>query len=451
MKMPRSIHGRMLALSAVTTVVALIVAFMVLGGVLGRFATDNVDRRLNDRLRLMGALVRTDGTIDRALLDRPNVETAFAADAAWRIDTPGGSIGGAALPGLAVRGDRDANLPLGAIGRSRHRRGPALRDGPTPFEAQLRDGTRVHGLSDTIRSEAGPVRIAVAVPRWQIDAPLRGAMWPLIAMLAAVAAILTTATLVQLRIGLRPLRALRDRTADIRTGRACDVPEDQPDELRPLAIELNALVRDNNAALATARASAANLAHALKTPVATLALDLAGDPRARQVARIDATIRHHLSRARNAAVDWRTVTPLRPAIDDLVATVRALHRGSGIAIVADLPDIAVAIDAADLTELAGNLIDNAARHARSIVRVSAERAGAAITLSIADDGPGIPPDDRARATAPGVRLDERGDGHGFGLAITRDLAALYGGTLTLDEAPGGGLLASITLPVAASG
>ncbi|MBD8677657.1 sensor histidine kinase [Sphingomonas sp. CFBP 13720] len=450
--MPRSIHGRMLALSAVTTLVALIVAFMVLGGVLGRFATDNVDRRLNDRLRLMGALVRTDGTIDRALLDRPNVETAFAADAAWRIDAPGGSIEGAALPGLAVRGDGRANLPFGPIGRSRHRRGPALRDGPTPFEAQLRDGTRVHGLSETIRSEAGPVRIAVAVPRWQIDAPLRGAMWPLIAMLAAVAALLTTATLVQLRIGLRPLRALRDRTADIRTGRARDVPEGQPDELRPLAIELNALVRDNNAALATARASAANLAHALKTPVATLALDLAGDPRARQVARIDATIRHHLSRARNATVDRRSFTPLRPAIDDLVATVGALHRGSGIAIVAaDLPDMAVAIDAADLTELAGNLIDNAARHARSIVRVSAERADGTVTLSISDDGPGIPLVDRARATAPGVRLDERGDGHGFGLSIARDLAALYGSALTLDEAPGGGLLASVTLPVAASG
>ena len=50
-------------------------------------------------------------------------------------------------------------------------------------------------------------------------------------------------------------------------------------------------------------------------------------------------------------------------------------------------------------------------------------------------------------TFAGVRLDEREDGHGFGLAIARELAALYGGVLVLDDAPGGGLSASVTLPI----
>ncbi len=108
------------------------------------------------------------------------------------------------------------------------------------------------------------------------------------------------------------------------------------------------------------------------------------------------------------------------------------------------------VDAADLDELAGNLIDNAARHARSSVVVAAGRVGSFVELRVTDDGPGIPAADRARATDPGVRLDERGDGHGFGLAIVRDLATLYGGRLRLSEADGGGLVAAVTLPVSAA-
>ena len=451
MRLPRSIHGRMLALSVATTLVALPVAGVAIGGVLEHFVTRNIDARLSDKLRLAGAVVRADGSIDKALLERASVETAIGADTAWRIETPSETIGGATLPGLVVWSDLDGTMPIGPQRAPPPRPGPPADIGVQPFEGRLADGTQVHGLRDTIPTTAGDVRIAVAIPRWQIDQPLRGAMLPLLATLAIVALVLAIATLVQLRLGLRPLRALRARVTAVREGRAADVPEDQPEELRPLAVELNALVRDNAAALETARASAANLAHALKTPVATLALDLADDPRRRQVERIDATIRHHLSRARGGAVDRRAATALKPALQALVGVVRALHRGGGVAVETDLAELTVAVDAADLDELAGNLIDNAARHARSRVRVAAVRDGAMVRLSVVDDGPGIPAADRARATDPGVRLDECGDGHGFGLAIVRDLAALYGGRLTLGEADGGGLVAAVTLPISAAG
>lgn len=427
MRLPRSIHRRMLALSVATTLVALPVAGVAIGGVLERFVTHGVDERLADRLRLLGAVVRGDGTVDRALLARPEMVAAFGTGAVWTIDAPGGSHGTAMLP-VAVPP-----------------RGPHPRRGPDgmPFDTELADGTRMHGLMIV---RPGPVRLAVAVPRREIERPLRRAMLPLLATLAIVALLLAMATLVQVRLGLRPLRVLRDRVAAVRAGAAETVPEDQPDELRPLAVELNALMRDTGAALATARASAANLAHALKTPVATLAIELGDDPRGRQVARIDATIRHHLARARGDTVDRRAATALRPAVTGLVAAVAALHRDRGLAVTATVPEVSVAVDAADLDELAGNLIDNAARHARSAVSVAAARDGAMVVLSVIDDGPGIPAADRARATDPGVRLDERGDGHGFGLAIVRDLATLYGGRLTLGEADGGGLIAAVTLP-----
>ena len=435
MTLPRSIHGRMLALSVATTLVALPVAGFSIGHVLGRFVTHGVDERLADRLQLLGAVVRADGSVDRELLARPGVEEAFGRGGKWTIDAPGGAFG-------------SEMLPIAVPAPPRPHRAPA--PGGMPFDTELADGTPVHGLIQIRESSAGPVRLGVAVPRREIDEPLRGAMLPLLATLAIVALVLAAATLVQLRLGLRPLRLLRERVAAVRAGAAAEVPEDQPEELKPLAVELNALVRDNDAALASARASAANLAHALKTPVATLALDLAGDPRRAQVERIDATIRHHLSRARGGAVDRRAATALKPAVEALVGVVRALHRGGAVTVEAELVDVVVAVDAADLDELAGNLIDNAARHARSKVVVAALRDGAKVRLSVTDDGPGIPAADRARATDPGVRLDERGDGHGFGLAIVRDLAALYGGRLELGEADSGGLVAAVTLPVSAA-
>ncbi|MEH3039964.1 MAG: HAMP domain-containing sensor histidine kinase [Sphingomonas paucimobilis] len=426
----------MLALSVATTLVALPAAGYSIAHVLERFVTHGVDERLADRLQLLGAAVRDDGSVDRELLARPGVEEAFGRGGKWTIDAPGGAFGSAMLP-IAVPAPPGPH-PLRA------------REG-IPFDTELDDGTPMHGLIQIRESRAGPVRLGVAVPRRAIEQPLRGAMLPLLATLAIVALVLAVATLVQLRLGLRPLRSLRARVAAVREGVAADLPEDQPEELRPLAVELNALVRDNAAALAAARASAANLAHALKTPVATLALDLSDDPRGGQVRRIDATIRHHLSRARGGVVDRRAATALKPAVEALVEVVRALHRGGGVAVEAELAELSVAVDAADLDELAGNLIDNAASHARSLVRVEAVRDGAMVRLSVTDDGPGIPAADRARATDPGVRLDERGDGHGFGLAIVRDLAALYGGRLELGEADGGGLVAAVTLPVSAAG
>lgn len=429
----------MLALSVATTLVALPVAGFAIGGVLDHFVTRNIDARLGDRLRLLRAVVRPDGTIDRVLLDRSDLATAIGADAVWRIDTPGGTVG-AGLPPLATL--RTPGPPVEA------ERGPPRGRGPgfgAPFDLTLPDATQVHGL--VLDLPEG--RVAVAVSRREIEQPLRGAMLPLLLTLAIVALVLAVATLVQLRLGLRPLRVLRDRVAAVRAGAAAEVPEDQPEELRPLAAELNALVRDTAAALATARGSAANLAHALKTPVATLAIELGDDPRAAQVARIDATIRHHLARARGGAVDRRAATALKPAVEGLVAVVAALHRDRGLVVTADVPDLSVAVDAADLDELAGNLIDNAARHARSRVTVTAVREGGFAVLRVGDDGPGIAEADRVRATDPGVRLDERGDGHGFGLAIVRDLATLYGGRLELGEADGGGLVATVSLPVTA--
>ena len=200
------------------------------------------------------------------------------------------------------------------------------------------DGTDAMGRGvHARRLVIGGVTLFAAAPRTVIARPLRDALVPLLVAMAILGGLLATATWIQLRLGLQPLERMRAQVAAIRAGAATRLDEDQPTELQGLAVELNALADDRRSALATARQSAANLAHALKTPVATLALSLRDEPaKAAQVARIDATIRHHLSRARAGAADVRASTPIVAAVVDMVEVVGRLHAASGLTIATDI-------------------------------------------------------------------------------------------------------------------
>jgi signal transduction histidine kinase len=116
------------------------------------------------------------------------------------------------------------------------------------------------------------------------------------------------------------------------------------------------------------------------------------------------------------------------------------------------PDLTVAIDREDLLELMGNLLDNAFKWARGRVRLSAAAAGGAFTLTVDDDGPGCPPEELARLTQRGVRIDEAAAGHGIGLAVVRDVVEQYGGTLSFGRSEQlGGFSARVSLPVTHTG
>lgn len=443
--LPTSLFGRMLVLSLLASLAALIIAGVAISRVLERFVTSGIDARLSDRLVALESAVRPDGMLDRAQLGR--LTARIAPNEPWRIELPGSTVSGGgeviqiAEPHRRRPPPRPADDPAGLAHPDRPR------DDALPFEGRVARGERIHGLTTTITTSAGEARVLVAVPRDEIDRPVLAALAPLGASLVILGFALGGAALLQLRLGLRPLRTLQRAVEDIRHGRATRVPEEVPDELAPLARELNALALDNAAALDSARASAANLAHALKTPIATLGLQLAGDAAAQvQLARIDVTLRHHLGRARIAVTDRRATTMLGPALADLTDTIAALHAGRVTILLEVDQGLAVAMAAQDLDELAGNLIDNAARYATHQVAVTAAAADRRVLLTVADDGPGIPAEERARVTAPGVRLDERSGGHGFGLAIVREIAELHGGTLTLDDAPAGGLRARVSLP-----
>jgi signal transduction histidine kinase len=167
-------------------------------------------------------------------------------------------------------------------------------------------------------------------------------------------------------------------------------------------------------------------------------------------------VAHHLERARIAArlTVIGTVTEVAPALEALRRTMEKIHRDRGIAIgIKADGEARFRGERQDLEEMAGNLVDNACKWAASQVFIevlveqpSEPGGGRMLRIIVDDDGRGLSVAERAQVSRRGQRLDESKPGSGLGLSIVVDLAALYGGGLSLGNAPIGGLRAELVLP-----
>jgi signal transduction histidine kinase len=274
---------------------------------------------------------------------------------------------------------------------------------------------------------------------------------------------LVLTTIFQVRFGLAPLKRISDSIADIRSGRAERLEGEFPVEIAPLARETNALIDANRAIVERSRTHVGNLAHAIKTPLSVLVNEASartGDPFAAKVLEQADVMRdqvaHHLERARIAArvTIIGTVTEVEPVIAALRRTMEKIHRDRDITIHCQVSDGAkFRGERQDLEEMVGNLVDNACKWAEGRVFIEAmvERDSGAdptplLHIVVDDDGRGLSAAERAQVARRGQRLDESKPGSGLGLSIVVDLAALYGGGLTLGNAPIGGLRAELVLP-----
>ena len=304
----------------------------------------------------------------------------------------------------------------------------------------------------------------------------------LLLALAALLGLLGLAAAAQVWFGLAPLRAMRQSLADLNAGTTDRLGGNLPAEVQPLVDDFNRALQRLDDGLVSARTQAGNLAHALKTPLAVLrqAADAAVQPGAalpatgpasdmpvppeqalhqlaaqvhEQVTRAQQHIDWHLRRARAAAhagAHQRASCELQPVLQGLMRVMDKLHASRALDMALhtapDLP-ATVAVEAQDLHDMLGNLLDNACQWARSEVRVGIEADGPAhLCVVVEDDGPGIPAALRTQMLERGARLDETTPGSGLGLAIVTELAGLYGGALTLAESPLGGLCARLRLP-----
>ncbi|BCG82404.1 sensor histidine kinase [Mesorhizobium sp. 113-3-3] len=279
----------------------------------------------------------------------------------------------------------------------------------------------------------------------------------LVPALVVLAASLMVAFFIQITVGLAPLESLRVAVRNVIAQRAARLDVTAPSEVQPLADEINRLLDAQQKALARARSRATDLAHGLKTPLQVLSTDIRalrakGETElADEIEKSAGAIRRHvereLARARLApGVSGKASCRVREAAAGVIAVIKRTPGGKQLAFLIDVKeDLLAPIDEGDLSEMLGNLVENAARFARSSVQVNAWASGSEVSIAVADDGPGIPDADRESALSRGVQLDSKGGSSGLGLAIVSDIVEAYGGRLTMTNADPG-LVVTIALP-----
>jgi signal transduction histidine kinase len=326
-----------------------------------------------------------------------------------------------------------------------------------PDDQPLRVHTRriVFGPSPS-GSPGGTFRFTVAGNLAESEAAVARFNRTLFWALAGLGLGLLTAILIQVRVGLIPLRRVSEALARIREGRARRLEGEFPSEIEPLANELNSLIAHSAEVVGRARSHVANLAHFLKTPLTVLANEASAasgtlaEQVQRQVTLMRRQVDHYLARARAAgALDvLGSRTELSSVVGDLVRVLPRMHPDKELDVAVNIPEgLAFRGEREDLEEMIGNLLDNACKWARRRIRVDAKPLEPGrILVTVGDDGQGLAPEERARAMERGERLDQSVPGSGLGLAIVRDVAKLYGGAFTLGESKLGGLEAHLELP-----
>lgn len=237
---------------------------------------------------------------------------------------------------------------------------------------------------------------------------------------------------------------------------------------RRLALGMAAVVHELRRSNVQLTAFAGQISHDLRNPLSALSASLQMLDEARRDGEatdqlVDRLVTRALSSTARmldlvgsvlgfAMVDGR-LSPEDVDVQALVASVLEDLAVAGSGVVIDVGDLApVRADPEQLRTVVQNLVANAIKHGGgATVSVTTDLTGRTWTLRVADRGPGIEPGDRMRVLEPLVRLDHDVPGSGLGLATSRRVAEVHGGTLEIGETPGGGTTVCLSLPRRATG
>jgi len=279
---------------------------------------------------------------------------------------------------------------------------------------------------------------------------------------AAVALTMLLAFSFLLRGLMKPLRKIESEIAEIEGGDRSSLSDQFPTELTGVARNLNLLIDSERARSDRYRHTLDNLAHSLKTPLAGMRALLSEKQSEsfasrvnEQIDRMDEIVRYQLRKPAAAAADNLVLQSVQveKEIARLVEGLKKVYHEKA-------PEFSVSIesgmqfrgDTGDFLELAGNLLDNACKWCEQKVdvcivpSVGAPAIASGMVLSVSDDGPGIPKDAADALLQRGMRLDESTPGHGIGLAVVKDIARSYGGSLSIQESKLGGAKITVSIP-----
>lgn len=289
---------------------------------------------------------------------------------------------------------------------------------------------------------------------------LAGALWLGLPVLIIGAGfmtwMITGRALAPVGVMTRRVRELSATTLDARV----PVPPTD-DEIAELASTMNEMLDRLQAASVTQRQFVSDASHELRSPVASIraqletALRYPEDVDWPSVARIvlaeDARLEHLVGNllAMARLEEGRLGPRSEVDIDDLV--MAQTQRMTGVQL--DLSGVSAGRvwgNPDELTSVIRNLLDNAARYAASTVTVTVNEHGPWVVISVSDDGPGIPEEDRTRVFERFARLEEGRSrdqgGTGLGLALSQRLAQAHGGQIHVEESPSGGARMVVSLP-----
>lgn len=268
---------------------------------------------------------------------------------------------------------------------------------------------------------------------------------------------LLLAVVLQVRVALKPLKAISTRIGEIREGKADKLPEDQLEDVQPLVDELNNLLDHNAVLVKRARNQLGDLAHSVKNPLTVInnaAQKLETGQRElilKQTKDISKNVDHYLSRARTFGTEkvLGSRTSIKAVAEDLVYAMQRIYQDRELEFdLSRLQGCWFKGEGQDLEEMLGNLLDNACKWAKSRVIIGCGPNNGRLEILVEDDGPGIDEKEFEFVMQRGHKLDESIPGHGQGLGIVKDIAALYGGSLELAKGEMGGLKARLILPSA---
>jgi two-component system, OmpR family, sensor histidine kinase PhoQ len=306
--------------------------------------------------------------------------------------------------------------------------------------------------------DPGGLTFSVAVSLTPYEAQLSRFRQELIGWFIGLMGVLLVTLAALLRWVLAPVRRMEREIHAVEEGRSETLGGGYPRELAGVAGNLNALLVGERKRVVRYRDTLGNLAHSLKTPLAVMRSSLsAGAPASAvgsEIDRMTDIIEHQLKRAAasGGALLGQAPVEVVQVAGELRSALLRVYAHKDLALeLAIAPGSQFIGDRSDLTELLGNLLDNACKWCRSRVRLTAQvddHGGARERLHIAveDDGPGIPEADRPRVLRRGVRTDRSVPGHGIGLAMVCETVDLYDGRLEIEASALGGARLSVRLP-----